>query len=281
MIKLYNTLFRAIENGLFVVQFASLRDKNKVLAGLPWTFDQSLVLLQEIEDDIQPSHVIINLCPFWIRLYNLPLRSRSDAHVRLIGGCLGTVLDLDSDGIGWDKSARIRVLIDVTQPLRRVQRISLKNGASILIEIKYERLPTFCYACEILGHIERDCLNTQEEEREEERQWGSWLRASPRRGRQKIEEETKAFLRGARSLDFHDKDRVGVMGSNGEMKGSGVALKDVVHDQPQTTVNVAGGEDTLTPLPVAATVESTGTIGVSPSPSSVFDVGLGGFATKF
>lgn len=44
-----SALFRQIENGLFVVQSASLRDKNKVLNGRPWTFDNHLVMLEEIE----------------------------------------------------------------------------------------------------------------------------------------------------------------------------------------------------------------------------------------
>lgn len=152
------------------------------MAGRPWTFDQSLVILQEIEDDIQASAITMSICPFWIRLYNLPMRSRSDAQIRLIGWCLGEVLELDSDGIGREKSARIRVLLDVTKPLRRVQCIALKNGSTALIEIKYERLSMFCYACCNIGDIERDCLKSHEEEREEEKRWVSWLRASSRRG---------------------------------------------------------------------------------------------------
>ena len=60
---------------------------------------------------------------------------------------------MDSDGIIWDKSARLRILLDVTKPLRRVQRVALKGGTSALIEIKYERLPTFCYMCGVIGHI--------------------------------------------------------------------------------------------------------------------------------
>lgn len=46
----------------------------------------------------------------------MPMAYRSDKHVKLIGGCLGEVLELDSDGILWDKSARVRVSLDVTQP---------------------------------------------------------------------------------------------------------------------------------------------------------------------
>ena len=195
-------LFRTIENGFFVVQFANLRDKTKVLAGRPWTFDQNLILLSEIEGELQPSNISLTMCPFWLRLYNLPMAYRTQKYITLIVSSMGEVLEFDSDGIVWDKSARIRVLLDVTKPLKRVQRISLKKGDPVTVEIKYERLLTFCYVCGIIGHIERDCLLHQEEEKEIEKQWGSWLRASPRKGRIKMEEETRAFLSCARNLNF-------------------------------------------------------------------------------
>ncbi|KMT00777.1 hypothetical protein BVRB_9g220580 [Beta vulgaris subsp. vulgaris] len=127
---------------------------------------------------------------------------------------------MDSDGIIWDKSARLRILLDVTKPLRRVQRVALKDGSSALIEIKYERLPTFCYMCGRIGHIERDCLMASEENKEDEKQWGSWIRASPRRGRQRIEEETKVFLKGARVLDF--------IGKVAEVEGNNIGREEEV-----------------------------------------------------
>ncbi|XP_057246850.1 uncharacterized protein LOC130589567 [Beta vulgaris subsp. vulgaris] len=157
-------LFRPIENGLFVVQFACRRDKEKVLDGRPWTFDQHLVMLQEVEDHVQPSNIELRRCPFWMRLYNLPMGYRSESYVRRIGGCIGDVLEVESDGVQWDRSARVRILLDIKKPLRRVQRISLKDGSTVLVDVKYERLPTFCYACGLIGHIERDCLVNQEED---------------------------------------------------------------------------------------------------------------------
>ncbi|KMS96471.1 hypothetical protein BVRB_9g224640 [Beta vulgaris subsp. vulgaris] len=108
------------------------------------------------------------------------------------------------DDIGWDKSARLRILLDVTKPLKRVQRIAVKSGGSVLVELKYERLPTFCYMCGVIGHIERDCLSTVFEDKDVEKQWGSWIRASPRKGRQKLEEEAKEFLKGARQITFEN-----------------------------------------------------------------------------
>lgn len=110
-------LFRAIENGLFVVQFANQRDKTKVMPGRPWTFDQHLVLLNEIEGTQQPSNITLKFRPFWVRLYNMPMGSRSERHVRLIGGSLGEVLEVDHDGVRWDKFARVRVLLDVIKSL--------------------------------------------------------------------------------------------------------------------------------------------------------------------
>ncbi|XP_048504096.1 uncharacterized protein LOC125499392 [Beta vulgaris subsp. vulgaris] len=165
-------LFRPIENGLFVVQFTCRRDKEKVLHGRPWTFDQHLVMLQEMEDHVQPSNINLTRCPFWARLYNLPLGCRTEGHIRMVGGCLGEVMEVESDGVQWDTSARVRVLIDVTKPLRRVQRISVKKGVSALVEFKYERLPTFCYGCGLIGHIERDCSMVNEDDRIEGKQWG-------------------------------------------------------------------------------------------------------------
>ena len=195
-------LFRPIENDLFVVQFANKRDKSKVMSGRPWNFDQNLMLLTEIEGTAQPSNISMTHCPFWVRLYNLPMDCRTENKIKMIGGGLGQVMEVDFDGVGWDKSARLKVLMDITKPLRRIQKIRSSSGSIVMVDIKYERLPNYCYGCGRLGHIERDCLFTPEEDRDGDKQWGSWLRASPRRGRLKMEEEVKDFRSCARSLPF-------------------------------------------------------------------------------
>nr|CCA66049.1 hypothetical protein [Beta vulgaris subsp. vulgaris] len=242
-------IFRIIENDLFVVQFACKRDKEKVMAGRPWSFDQSLVLLQEIDADVQPSNVRLTHSPFWVRVYNLPMRCRSEQHIRMIGGCIGDVLEVDTHEILWDKSARIRVLIDITKPLRRVQRFALKNGVSALVEIKYERLPTFCFLCGVIGHIGRDCVEVFEEDKEGESQWGAWLRASPRRGRQKMEEEEKCFLKGARALEFV---RIEKEPTSRNMHND---LRNVEHDCPPTKpmeAHVSGAMESIAGAKLAA-----------------------------
>lgn len=88
---------------------------------------------------------------------------------KTIVGVLGEVLEVDFDRIVWDKSARVKVKIDITKSFCRVQMIKTNRGEAVMINVKYERLPTICYVWNS-GHIERDCVKTQEEEKQVERQ---------------------------------------------------------------------------------------------------------------
>ncbi|KAL2941144.1 Proline--tRNA ligase [Bienertia sinuspersici] len=149
-------LFRQIENGLFVVQFAHNKDRTKVLDGRLWTFDQHLVMLDEVKGNQQPSDI-----------------SHPLGDVRTIAGKFGEVIEVERDGVVWDKSVRARVILNIMKPLRRFVRIRNKEGNIVSIEVKYERLPTFCYACGEIGHIERDCEKVAEEDKDSDKQWGS------------------------------------------------------------------------------------------------------------
>lgn len=87
----------------------------------------------------------------------ITLYYRKDNYIRSLAVIIGEVLEVDSDGVGENMSARVKVMMNVCKPLRRIQRFSNKERKVSMVEIKYERLPTFCYAYGSLGHIERDC----------------------------------------------------------------------------------------------------------------------------
>ncbi|XP_021762541.1 uncharacterized protein LOC110727283 [Chenopodium quinoa] len=163
-------IFRRIENNLFVVQLFHWRDKEKVIDGAPWTFDNHLILLKEMHHNEQPENVEIKYCPFWLRLYNLPFDSRSNADVRLIPEKIGIVLEVEDDVLGWDKSRRVRVLVDTTKALRRLQKIRCRDGSTTTVHIKYERLSIFYFLCGLIGHSERDCPTVDDESEEVEKQ---------------------------------------------------------------------------------------------------------------
>nr|POE69162.1 uncharacterized protein CFP56_74507 [Quercus suber] len=175
-----------IEDDMFLVEFGDGRDKKRVMEMSPWSFEKQLILLQEFEGELVPKEIVLKWSPFWVQIYNLPLKSMTRETGLEIGAKLGLVLDIDvpEKGVQWGKFLRVRVRFDVTKKLVRGKRISIEGGESRWVFFKYERLPNFCYRCGKLDHGEKECAEKQcSTNREEEgcMQYGAWLRGEPGR----------------------------------------------------------------------------------------------------
>lgn len=205
MVSIKKAVFREIENNMFIIQFFHWRDKEKVLNGRPWCFDQNLLILQELDSSVQPSDIVLNTSPFWVRIYNMPFDCRTVDNVRRLAGKLGEVLEIEDDVIGWDRSMRVRVLLNVQNPIRRYQKIKNKKGEICSVEFKYEGLPFFCFKCGIMGHLEKDCQLEESDGDDRGRQWGAWLRACLRKGVAVKEEEIQQISKGKKTLTFYPK----------------------------------------------------------------------------
>ncbi|KAL2899276.1 ATP-dependent RNA helicase glh-1 [Bienertia sinuspersici] len=114
--------------------------RDRVIDQSPWSFDNHLLLLRELS--------------------------------------AGPAFDYDeSDISGWAKYMRVRVRLRVDKPLPRGTVMKI-GGERILVDIKVERLPRFCYACGCLGHVLRECVEYDEDVAESELPYATWLRAS-------------------------------------------------------------------------------------------------------
>ncbi|XP_075638440.1 uncharacterized protein At4g02000-like [Castanea sativa] len=152
-----------LDEELFLVEFGDEKDKKKVMDMSPWSYEKQLVIIQEFERELNPKEIDLKWVPFWIQIYNLPLKSRTKETGRTIGSSLGKVLDVDvpDSGVQWGKCLRVRVRIDVTRRLVRGRKITIEGGESKWVNFKYERLPNFCYRCGFLNHALRDCNEGQ------------------------------------------------------------------------------------------------------------------------
>ncbi|CAO2835426.1 unnamed protein product [Amaranthus hypochondriacus] len=182
-------VIRSMGSNMFMFQFFHWRDMEKVLHGRPWSFEQRLLVLQEIEEDVQPSEVVLKYSPFWVRFYNLPFSCRSDNHIRAIAKVVGECMETEEDFLDVNPYRRVRIIMDVTKPLKRYQLVKTKNGTTVKIPIKYERLPHFCFLCGLMTHTEKNCTWVAEEEKERAYGWGLELKASARKGLHKQQEE--------------------------------------------------------------------------------------------
>jgi hypothetical protein len=187
--------FKDLGDNRFVVRFSSEGDWRHVLKNGPWQFDFHVILLKDYDGSIRPSDMVFDSMEVWVRVLDLPMDMMNAAYGKLIGGWIGKYIsvEVDEDGLAWGTYLRIRVEIQVTQPLLRVVTLKdreeeegdeeeddeAKKKKRRWFDLKYEKIPHFCFDCGCLVHKEEGYLA----EKEEVQQWGEWLRASPRRNK--------------------------------------------------------------------------------------------------
>lgn len=82
--------------------------------------------------------------------------------------------------MGWTKSIRFKALMDLREAFPDEIALERENGKTICLNVKYEKLPTICYYCGRLDHVECDCAEKEEnEDGGPVYQYGEWMRASP------------------------------------------------------------------------------------------------------
>ncbi|KAK2662225.1 hypothetical protein Ddye_000799 [Dipteronia dyeriana] len=107
--------------------------------------------------------------------------------LRLIGMFLGNMIgevreiDVSLSGECVEKYIRVRVVIDIDKPLRRILRVDvIGDGKETTMLLRYERLPDHCFRYERVGHVVRECLENARTDCNEDYNllFGAWLRAS-------------------------------------------------------------------------------------------------------
>ncbi|XP_062086519.1 uncharacterized protein LOC133792629 [Humulus lupulus] len=175
---------KQLEPNRFLFQFCHEIDINRVLEGSPWTFNRSPVILERLKMGDNPRLIPLNTMEIWVQVYNLKAGFMSDRVLKACGGFIGTFISScpkNYTGV-WREFLRVRVRINIEQPLKRRMKIQNSKGEAFWAEFKYERLPTFCFICGILGHSEKFCIRLFETETEHlPKPYGLFMRAPDRR----------------------------------------------------------------------------------------------------
>lgn len=90
--------------------------------------------------------MVLKWTPFWVQIYNLPLKSMTREIGMEIGTKIGMVLDVDvpEKGVQLGKFLQVRIRFDATKKLIRGKRVTIEGGESNWVFFKYEQLPNFC-----------------------------------------------------------------------------------------------------------------------------------------
>lgn len=165
---------------LFLFKFATMRDKDRILDGGPWAYNNQMLAFCDFNGELRPEEYRFDKAMFWIRISGLTWNLMSMDMAERLGNNIGSLVKVDHSTRrgSWAEDLRIQVTMDITKPLRRF--ISIARGCGkedIRGRLTYERLPLFCYVCGIIGHTKMECKKTHSNgEGGEVKQYGDWLR---------------------------------------------------------------------------------------------------------
>ncbi|CAH9087108.1 unnamed protein product [Cuscuta europaea] len=143
----------------YLFQFYSESDLTHVLEEGPWTFDQNLIVLAKLKSEDLPLKVPLNKADLWIQVHVVLMGFFSVKNAIKTGNFVGNFIRVDEQKISaeWNPYMRIRVNIDLNRPLKRKLFLQSDEGENFCAKFRYEKLPSFCFACGIIGHAERFC----------------------------------------------------------------------------------------------------------------------------
>lgn len=127
--------------------------------GGPWSFDSHPLIFHRLLPSEAPANISLNFVDFWVQIYNLPIDFMSETVGKMLGNFIGKFVedDTSNNSTFWRNYMRIRVSLDVQQPLKRFKKVKKQGGEWVVVQFKYERLGSFCFICGILGHSDREC----------------------------------------------------------------------------------------------------------------------------
>uniref|UniRef100_A0A803QGM3 Reverse transcriptase domain-containing protein n=1 Tax=Cannabis sativa TaxID=3483 RepID=A0A803QGM3_CANSA len=125
-------------SGLFLASFQCDGDRRRILEEQPWHFDKFLM----------------------IQVHRIPFGRKSPQLAQFIADDIGDLLEIYPLSLmeNFGPYLRIRVLLDITKPLRRGMTIRFRGiSKPRWVSFKYESLPNFCYFCGLVDHTYNKC----------------------------------------------------------------------------------------------------------------------------
>jgi len=145
------------EGERYLFQFHHKMDATKVLDDGPWLYDNFHLVAEKIAPGVVPSSVDLNHMDMWVQVHFLPFGFIQQRVGQGIDQFLGEFKAYDIWNTAHSSYMRIKVKLDVTQPLKKEWRVRVNDGNYVPVFFKYEKLGVFCYICGLIGHTDKVC----------------------------------------------------------------------------------------------------------------------------
>ncbi|KAG5620619.1 hypothetical protein H5410_005837 [Solanum commersonii] len=141
-------------DGYFLVRFANLDDRNKVLYSGPHLLNNRPIIVKVWSPEFDFNKEVLQTVPIWVKYPNLPLSCWSMDSLSRISSGLEEPLYADECTTKVDRVSFARVLIemDVARELPRRLKVEDPSGRCFEQAVQYEWVPEYCAKCMQVGH---------------------------------------------------------------------------------------------------------------------------------
>jgi 14-3-3 protein epsilon len=228
------------KEGLFLFQFAHALDMEAALKGGPWTFDNHLLIMERVQLGVQIENIPLFHVDFWVQVHNLPAGLMLEKVGRKLANYIGAFVEYDKNNNTsfWRQYMRLRVRVDVRQPLKKDTKVKSIGGEWCTVNFKYEKLGMFCFICGIMGHSENKCeVRYAMENDNGVRGWSRELRAETKR-------------QGGRPVSRWLREESGGGGSSSGGEANQSRAAHVHHNMGSSSTNDTGAPQAINPVGV-------------------------------
>ncbi|XP_039136678.1 uncharacterized protein LOC120273995 [Dioscorea cayenensis subsp. rotundata] len=147
-----------LPNGYLLFRCESHEVSQKLLFEGPWGVNGVVLQLAPWKPFFEPAFAKLSSDVVWVQLHNLPVEFWDGESLEFIASSLGTLLKIDefTCSLSRSKYARICVEIDLNKPLKQGFWVG-DDAHRVFVVVLYEKLPTFCYHCGLVGHGSNQC----------------------------------------------------------------------------------------------------------------------------
>jgi hypothetical protein len=144
-------IFKPLKDNFFIITFNQEGDYRFVEQGGPWIHQGVACLIAPLVDSAQPSETVLDTVRLWVRFYDVPWKKQSKEYGTMLGSKFGKVVTVDVDAEGLELSDFLRVRIDWPLKITKGQQVAM------IYNMRYERVPYYCFHCGFIGHNEEQC----------------------------------------------------------------------------------------------------------------------------
>lgn len=147
----------ALTKEKFQFIFDSEYNLNDVLSKGVHTFNEWALVVDRWYE--HPPDNYLQFIPLWVQIWNLPINYYTQLAISSLGNLIGRVTEVafDPDLQQIQEFVRVKVVFDVSRPLRRSKVVNLPKGGTQVVRFQYERIQKRCYECQRLTHEKEVC----------------------------------------------------------------------------------------------------------------------------